>query len=183
MNIDFIIEKVKSSDSRAFKSLYEYYYPKVKGFLLAMRLDQELDDCLQDTFISIWKNRARLDSSRSLDSYLFTIAKNNSLKALKKQLMVELEEADSQLSSESSSPEHLVDTQIMEDTVKSTVEALPPQPKQVYYLSRIEGLSNSEIAQKLGISVKTVENYMNTALRRIRKELEFLSLLLLFFLS
>ena len=66
------------------------------------------------------------------------------------------------------------------DAIQQAIERLPERCREVFCLSKLEGLSNKEIAERLGISVKTVENQMTTALKRLRKDLEWLLLVFLF---
>ena len=66
------------------------------------------------------------------------------------------------------------------DAIQQAIERLPERCREVFCLSKLEGLSNKEIAERLGISIKTVENQMTTALKRLRKDLEWLLLVFLF---
>lgn len=170
-----LLIRLKNSDEAAFKELFNIFYPRVKAFLLSTHLDKELEDVLQETFITIWIKRESIDVNKSFSSYLFTIAKNHALKALRKQLNKQILEAGTEpsLKDNSVAPDKLVDLVIINDKVKSSIEKLPPQPKAVFKMKHLDGMSTKQVAEKMGLSPKTVDNYMYKALTTLKKELEY----------
>ncbi len=166
------IRLLGEGDEKAFEKVYYAYIPKVRSFLIKINLTHALDDVIQDTFITLWKKRDHIDSHKSFDSYLFTIAKNHSIKALKKQMQHFLLDP-SEAQGLSDEPEAISETVLYEklDLLKNSIEKLPERPKQILMLKRYEGLSIDEISVRLGLSKSTVQNHMNKAIKTLRKEL------------
>ena len=186
MNTKLLVIGLKNSNVRAFGKLFEMYQPKIKAFLLSKNLGNNVDDVIQETFITLWNKRETIDVTKSFDSYVLTIAKNGALKILKKQLLHEIDASKAEIHDLSSTPEQFIDLRYYERRIQSSLNNLPPQPKTVFELKRNKGMSTKQVALELGISPKTVENYMNKALTTLRNELKdfawLLSLLLPTFL-
>ena len=172
---------LKDSDEAAFKKLFHCYYPKIKSFLISINLKKDLEDIIQETFITVWNKRENIDLDKSFDSYLFTIAKNHALKTLRKQIAFNIQTSEIQVEDSSQTPDHSMDIAFYDKSISSSLDKLPPKSKEVFTLRRLEGMSTKQVADKMGIAPKTVENYMNTALSRLRKDLEHLALLILLF--
>ena len=136
---------------------------------------EDSEDIVQDVFYKIWKNRAHLDESQSFVTYLFSAVKNSSLNLLdhKKheskyaEIMALLYLRQRQ----DDAIETLVATDL-EHHFNKALEHLPLECRKIFELSRLEGLKYQEIAQRLNISIKTVETQMSRALFKIRFELK-----------
>ncbi len=183
METKLLVIGLKNSNSKAFSRLFERYYPKIKAFLIATHLTHHIEDVIQETFITVWNRRETLDVTKSFDAYLFTIAKNYALKALRKEIINDLNTTVITIQDSSPTIDQLIDLPYVEQRIKSSLDKLPPQPKAVFELKRYQGMSTKEVALALGITPKTVENYMNKALNTLKKELEILTLFLIFFCS
>ncbi len=174
---------LRNSDEAAFKKLFERFYPKVKSFLVSCNLKNDLDDVLQETFISVWKRREHIDLDKSFDSYIFTIAKNYALKNLRKHIIGDIRSSEIEINDTAVPIDRIVDVGFYDEKIQSSINSLPPRSKAVFQMKRYEGLSTLQIAQKMGIAPKTVENYMHKALTTLKKELEHLAwLILVYFL-
>lgn len=174
---------LRNSDEAAFKKLFERFYPKVKSFLVSCNLKNDLDDVLQETFISVWKRREHIDLDKSFDSYIFTIAKNYALKNLRKRIIGDIRSSEIEINDTAVPIDRIVDVGFYDEKIQSSINSLPPRSKAVFQMKRYEGLSTLQIAQKMGIAPKTVENYMHKALTTLKKELEHLAwLILVYFL-
>ncbi len=168
-----LVVQLKSNSSSAFQALFEKYSQRIYRFSLGyLKSTQEAEEIVQDVFLRVWKAREELLVERSFESYLFTIAKNTILNTIRK---ANYEKAYLEYSSLHSNKNSLLDEELdfkeLDRIYRQAIEKLPARRKEVYRLSRDKGLSNREIANELGISVKTVENQMTAALSAIKKEL------------
>ena len=172
MKTKLLIIGLKNSNVRAFEKLFEIYQPKIKVFLQSRNLGSNVDDVIQETFIKLWNKREAIDLTKSFDSYVFTIAKNYALKTLRKQLQSEIDSAKIEIQDPSSAIGKSIDLSYYEKRIQSSISRLPCQSKTVFQLRRQQGMSTKQVALELGISPKTVENYMNRALTILREELK-----------
>ncbi len=168
-----LVVQLKSNSSSAFQALFEKYSQRIYRFSLGyLKSTQEAEEIVQDVFLRVWKAREELLVERSFESYLLTIAKNTILNTIRK---ANYEKAYLEYSSLHSNKNSLLDEELdfkeLDRIYRRAIEKLPARRKEVYRLSRDNGLSNREIANELGISVKTVENQMTAALSAIKKEL------------
>ncbi|GAA5039469.1 DNA-directed RNA polymerase sigma-70 factor [Marivirga lumbricoides] len=168
-----LMRLLKLGNELALSLLYERYAPKVRSFLNSIRLENYADDAIQDTFLKVWYKREVLNEELSFHSYVFTIAKNYALKALNKQLRVELmdslETASSIVDSSNSDSPLLIKE--LQELVAQSLHNLPEMPRKVYKMRREAGKSIQEISSLLGVSPSTVENHMNKALNQIKKDI------------
>ena len=166
------IRKLAEGDARAFEVLHRTFFPKVHQFsLMLLKNAQDADDVCQIIFMKVWLRRARLLEVASLDSYLFMLSKNSILDYLSSRKMKNddlnkiLEGVDAV-----TPHDNLVanDTQLL---IEMVVENMPEQRQTIYRMNREQHLKNEEIASRLGIQKKTVENHLNLALKDIKNAL------------
>ena len=164
----------KDDDDRAFEELFHRYYAvlcqRVRGMIDCPHRTEEI---VSDVFIKMWNNRRKLSISSSLKAYLFTAVRNQAIDFLRKQARNRTIDGEirSAVPSTYSSPEEAVIFEEVSDAVEAAIEALPPQGRHIFRLSRDEGLKYREIASLLNISIKTVETHMRRSLIFLRKEL------------
>lgn len=170
-----LLQQIAQGDHKAFEHFFLLYHPKIINFMLGfIKEEEDVYDLGQEFFCKLWINRKKLIHVSSLNAYLFRIAKN----------MIHDYYACS-LSSEtytnSESTGFLMDDHLIEEEIFAkellllidiTIEQMPPQRRQIFCMSRKEGFSNTEIAEKLGIHKRTVENQLSLALTDIRKALK-----------
>ncbi len=179
----FLFSELQTGKEYAFDFFFNYYYSGLCVYAeqYLPGLEEEARNLVQDVFLKFWEDRQRIAIQRSVRAYLFTSVRNKCLDFLKKA------STRHSVSSWPLSSEPVVDDS--ETFVESELEAifmkglekLPPRCREVFELSRFEGLRNPEIAQRLNVSEKTVENQITKALRILRVELkDYLPLLLLF---
>ena len=176
-----IIEELTEGNQEAFRMVFKAAYPQVRAFSKGFtKNDADADDIAQQVFIKLWTKRAILANVRNFETYLYTITKNTVLNhmASQKAFMVDISDVRN-LSTENTPPLEQIEASDLQLLIDMTVENMPPQRQAVYKLSRVEGLSNDQIAEKLGLQKKTVENHLNLALGEIRKVLKMFILLLL----
>ena len=165
------IKELALGSHDAFKRLFMNYFPKVKYFIEHLVKSEIIaEELAQDVFMKIWERRERLVTLESFNSYVYRMAKNAALNHLRHKYIEESYLEDYEGESERTIEGDLYARE-MELLEKLTVGRMPKKRKAIYEMSRREGLSNDEIAIRMGISKKTVENHLNLALKEIRKTL------------
>lgn len=160
-------------DELAFKNFFEHYVKKVYQFTLGyVKHSDEAQDITQTVFIKIWEKRSLIDVTQSIDGFVFTITYRVIIDAIRQSSSKFSEKnrrefSDSMASSNRS--EDLLETHRLESLYEQSLRSLPPKRKEIFILSRHFGLSNREIGDRLGLSVKTVENQMTSALATLRR--------------
>ena len=143
--------------------------------------EDDAREVVHQVFINLWERRSEVDLSTSLKSYLFTAVNNRSLNVIRDRKKFSSEEVPERAANWDVSAE--LESQELEERIRETIAALPQRCRVIFELNRFEGLSYGEIAKKLDISVKTVENQMSKALKILREQLsDYLGLLLWFVL-
>lgn len=153
------------------EGLFRLHYRSLCGFALGYLKDtDQAEDIVQELFVRLWQDRESLSIQSSVKSYLFTAVRNRCLNAIavNKRMRSLDEEADGQIAGEGRGEDDLAERAAR---VHAAIETLPTERRKVFRLSRNEGLKYHEIAERLGISVKTVENQMGKALKTLREEL------------
>jgi RNA polymerase sigma-70 factor, ECF subfamily len=188
-----LVQNLKDGDNNTFNVLYRKYYPRVFDFANSYLRDTfTAANIVQDAFMALWENRDRLTSDTNVPSYLLTIVKNKSLNHLNKvKTKIKVEEnilnhysRELELrcaTLNACNPEQMFQSDV-EAIIQRTIESLPERCRKTILLSRFEGLSNKEIAEKLNISLKGVEFHITRALKILRENLEDYLVCLLIFL-
>lgn len=168
-----IIDLQKDSYS-AFKQIYLAYSRKVYTLVYSyFKSKEDSEELVQEIFLKIWRYRGNLDPDRPFENYLFRLAKNEIISFIRKRKTktVSLDGVTFELSG-GLEPDMVYSFKSSKEVVRNIVEELSEKTRQVFLLRRVENLSNSEIARKLGISIKTVENHMTRAQNFLRKRLK-----------
>lgn len=131
-----------------------------------------MEEVVQDVFVKLWENRARIDESQSIEGYLFIITRNHVFNYNRQNFNSILYRATLQEAmDETYSMEEEINASNLRERAKVLIQALPPRQREVFLLNRVHDLSYKEIAERLDISVKTVERHMAEALKFLRKHL------------
>ncbi len=174
----------------AFRQIFHYYTPRLLPFVFSMvKSDAVAEEIVQDVFLKLWTNRVEVAQKEAPSSWLFTVAANQSLTFLRRmsverryidKVKAEIDQAWFQ-----NPTEDLLFLREDEALLKKAIDALPPQQKLIYTLSRHEGLSHKEIADQLNISPNTVKNHIVTAVRALREFIQKASIIFfcIFFIS
>jgi RNA polymerase sigma-70 factor (family 1) len=171
-----LLSQLRQGDQAAFTQLYTTYWERLYRTAFALlREPATSQDVVQQVMVDLWERRQSLQID-SLGAFLHTAVRYQVLKLIRDdKLHQQIYERIQQLSLPDQSGHNPVEAQALADelsqTVEVTVSQLPPVCRQIYLLSRVEQLSNRDIAQRLAISPKTVENQLTIALRRLRNAL------------
>ncbi len=181
---EILIERIIEGDQTAFELLFRFYYPGLMVFASQIVLDHdEAEEIVQDFFVRLWIKRKGIKKSLSLKSYIFTSIKNSSLNFLKKEKIKEkiVEDLKYLLEDDQLYKPDLFIVSEIQTRIKDAFNKLPPRAREVFVLSRFNGLNNDEIAKQLNLSKRTVETQISNSLKILRVELkDYLFLLLLF---
>lgn len=179
----FLYEEMKRGKEYAFDFFFNYYYPGLCIYAQKMvsLSKEEARDVVQDVFVKFWNDREKLDILFSIRSYLFVSVKNKCLDLLrKKNRNIKIQEITDQHDITDESFESFVLSEL-ESHFNKSLNKLPERCREIFELSRLHGLKNREIATKLNLSEKTVENQVTKALHILKEELkDYLPLLALF---
>lgn len=184
-----LIALLKSDKEEALREIFHLHFNKLHSFAIEFILDREIArEIVHDSILRFWQHRHKLNDETNIRAYLLKIVRNlclNYLKKVKDDPLVIRPEEDIKRELDLNY-EVLADinwdsilVQEFEEILTQIINALPEKCKLVFENSRYENLTNPEIAEKLGISVKTVEGHITEALKTIRHKLsKYLSIIL-----
>ncbi|PRD51347.1 RNA polymerase sigma-70 factor [Sphingobacterium gobiense] len=176
-------EKVQQiSCSQSFSILFDRYWETLYSTAFSYLKDREKsEEITHDIFLNLWRKRETL-TIQSFSAYLRAAARYHVYKELKKKkasvIVYTAELTETEIGMTNHGEERLI-YQDAERYIDGRLQSLPPRCQEIYFMSRKENLTNDEIANKLGISKRTVENQLTVALRHIRIQLKVISIMLL----
>ena len=161
-------------DEKAFADIYDRYAGKCVIFIDSLVKDETVaKDIAHDLFIKIWTRREIVSKAESLDAYIFRMARNAVLDLFHSRAIARRYLASETLRQDGIAVD--ADAKIDEDELQlliyRSVEAMPPQRRRVFRMSRYYGIPNIKIAEELGIDIRTVENPSTAAHRTLRMSL------------
>ena len=162
----------------------DYYTPLVQYGNTILKDMDETEDVVQQVFVSIWEKRSQLDIHTSLRAMLYKSVYNACLNRIKHRKVRAEHAAEYKATQSEGEANDLLQAKELEIKIRNAIELLPEQCGKIFKMSRFEQLKYQEIADQLGLSVKTVENQMGKALKVIRCELsDYLPLFILFLIG
>ncbi len=168
-----LLQQLAEGNRNAFRALYDLHRDKLFYYTLKLTDSRQLaEDILQEVFIRVWQHRETLKEIRSLDAWIFTVAKNQVLNgfrraSLERSILATMESAEA--------IDPVTQSINYKDTnrfLQEAINRLPPQQKMIYRLRQEQGLKNQEIAHQLNISPLTVKKHIAQASRSLRILLE-----------
>ena len=183
-DLEIVLQKLAGNDKKALEELFNYYYPRLYNFSKSfLKLEEGIDDILQDVFIKIWNNRTTIHNSATFNPFIFTITRNLLLNELRKRLNNQkLKDKVQKLAvAEEFNTFEKIEYSELREIVDEIIQKLPDKQKQVFILSRNQGLSYKEISEKLNISVKTVEYHIAQSTSSIKSKLKQLGVISLLY--
>ena len=168
-----LLERLRRGDTTAFDTIFRTWYGPLVGTAERMLRDRAVaEELVQDVMLELWRRRETLAADGSAQAYLFQATRNRVLNHLR-HLKIE-QRSEPEVRGESASTPHAdaaLAHQELDVAIQRAIESLPDRCREVFELSRVHGLKYAEIAQSLGISIKTVEAQMGKALRTLRERL------------
>ena len=169
-----IVGKIRQGDVEQFELLFRSSYVSLVRYAKNLIKDHDTaEEIVQDLFFRLWQDREKLNIESSLNGYLFRSVHNRCLHFIEHNRVVErhAEEMSYRPSESQESPADILHYKELQSRIAKILERLPERCGQIFYMSRFEGLKYTEIAEKLSVSIKTVESNMGRALKEFRKEL------------
>lgn len=152
-----------------FSDLYLTYYSKLVRFAKEfVEHEEDAENITQDVFTDLWEKRDFITHIENMNAYLFRLVRNRCLDYLRHKVFEQRYMESLQLSCEEDAVEDH-DTEIL---IRAAINSLPKRCRDIFLLSRVEGLKYREISEHLGISVNTVECQMGIALKKLRMKLD-----------
>lgn len=169
MNDTSILQLFIKDPTQGFQVMFEAYWDKLYQYAYAiLQSEDAAKDVVQALFVAIWEDQKKLTNVRSLKYYLYQAVKNNTLQYIHSHRFTELQEAvilelvyvdttDEEISFKEQSAE-----------LQRRLAALPPRRREIFIMNRYDQLSKEEIAQRLGLSIRTVETHIGNALKSLK---------------
>jgi RNA polymerase sigma-70 factor (family 1) len=158
-------------DVAAYKKLFFHFFQPLKSFSYSITKSKETaEEVVSDIYIEIWARRKQLQEIEDLKMYLYISVRNASLRRLKqtqKTSVLSLDDLEVEFASNDPDAENNIITNELAEKIERAIESLPQQCKIIFKLARQDKLKYKEIAQLLNISVKTIDNQLSTALKKI----------------
>ncbi|RZS71062.1 RNA polymerase sigma factor [Pseudobacter ginsenosidimutans] len=167
-----LFSQIAEGDESAFATVFHKYNIQLfPGVLKVLKSQAEAEEIVQNTFLKLWLNRLQLPEIENPGAWLFRIASNLALNALRDKATYRHYTAAAGNSSPEGEPDALneISTKELKSIIAEAVELMPTARQEVFRLSRYEGLSRQEIAQKLGIAESTVKNQLTSSLKFIQE--------------
>jgi len=171
-----LLHQLKNGDMVAFNTIYDKYCYKLHKFVLMyLKQEEDAEEIVQEVFVKIWESRAKIDVYLSFEAFLFTIAYNATISLLRKRVNENKSREYLKSLQQIDSAEQVIDLihyNELNQKVQSLLNQLTPRQKEIFILSREEGLSHKEIADKLNISESTVNNHLVTTLKYLKSNID-----------
>ena len=182
-NLQMDIVNLHNDKKSDFSRVYSIYFPKLVRFAREFVLSTEdAENIFQDIFIYLWEHQEILGSLSNLNAFLFVLVKNRCIDFIRQKKLVERKREEFEMVMDKELQlkmyalqqfdENALSADDIEVILNNAINSLPEKCREVFILSRMEGLKYREIAERLNISTKTVENQIITALKKLRVELK-----------
>lgn len=168
---DYLLAGLKQEDPVVFKLIYKLYWQKLYNVAFYyLKEERDAEDVVQDVFISLWSRGSKLEIRTGLENYLVRSVKYTSFFYLKIKSRRKAFVNNLAVTEVVNDPEEYMNYKSVLDQLHLIFETVSQKTKEIFYLSRFDGLTYAEIASQLKISVKTVEYHISLALKRIAVE-------------
>ncbi|ATL45809.1 RNA polymerase sigma-70 factor [Chitinophaga caeni] len=174
---ELFVDMATNNDEESFRLLYDHCFVRVLRFSYSLTRSREVaEEITNDVFLHCWQKRASLQHIRNPEVYLFVVARNKAIDFRRKQANFHhvdlLEDIHVEIALESN-PEEMMISAEMVRRLELSIEQLPPKCKMIYLLIKQYGLKYQEVANILNLSIKTVENQLSIAVKRLTTAVKF----------
>lgn len=167
-----LLDRLRSGEQEAFEVIFRSHYPQLVGLAeVILRARAPAEDAAQDVMLELWRRRREIVLETSLRAYLLRATRNRALNQIRHRRVAERVRPEALGPSAAPSADRDLAEQELRAAIARAVGDLPERCREVFELSRVHGLKYAEIAQVLGISIKTVETQMGKAIRVLRERL------------
>lgn len=177
LNNPNFISAIAQGDTHKFRLLMEFTSDELLGFALGLVKNKETaEEIVSDVFVTIWKKRKGLAQIKNLKPYLFICVRNGCIthfRKAKNDKIIYLDEIKDYHFAKMEDPDNDEIEDETVDQIYEAIDSLPPKCKMAFSLAKINGLKHKEIAEIMGVSPKTVNNHLVSALKKIIESLEF----------
>lgn len=165
-----LLQRLANDDQAAYRLLFDRHYKTMLGTAINMLKDSDqAKDAVQDVFLRIWKNRHEIQIRTSVEAYLKRAVINQALGNIRTGNKFVSDEKTPEQPEKQSTPQQELEGKELKAVLDTALESLPERCRLVFIMKRLEGLSQKEIAEKLNISTKTVENQITKAVKVLRE--------------
>jgi len=171
----FIFNRMVEGDKEAFRFFFEKYYADLCNLINIYIHNADMaEEIAQGIFVYFWERKENINIDSSVKSYLLKASKNKSLNYLRNEkVKLNIHERLSKVvEDDCQMPDKIMDAAQLREIIAHSIESLPEKCREIYLMGKEKNLSYKEIAEELGISVKTVENQMSNALKKLRELLK-----------
>ncbi len=169
-----LLQLLKNGDKKSFEFTFRYYYEPLLGYALSiLKVEAEAEEVVQELFLKIWRDRKKIIIKHSLAAYLYKSVYNQCLNRLQKEkLLQEYQKFALEQPATEVNADEMLKYEELNRKFFELMDALPERRQLIFKLNRFQGLKYREIADRLSISIKTVEANMSKALQYFRRNLQ-----------
>jgi len=169
---EILIAGIKRNDYSSYNQLFLRYYSRLCAFVYGITQSSSAsEDVVQELFIRLWINRTKLEINESVSGYLYRSSKNAALNHLRSEKSRQ-KSVQNMPVQELQTDDNLIEQVEFSAALYQCIEQLPERSREVFKMSRIDGLKQQEISDQLGISVKTIKNQIWKSLQYLKACLE-----------
>ena len=170
-----LVSLLQQGDHRAFEKLFRRYAQKLFVFSLSyLKNETEAEEVVQEVFLKVWDKRSALKTDTSFQSYLFTIAFNSIKKSFNRKARDNQYKLDltDKLDAGQDSVDYENNYQLVLEKLEKFIDEMPERRKEIFLQRKQKGKPVKQIAEELGVSIKTIENQITEAMRFLKKKFE-----------
>jgi len=172
--LNLLIGNLKKGDRESFNKIFRHYYKPLLRFCIRFVGDSDqAAEIVQDLFVKLWTNHEKLDFTSSFESYMLRSVRNSAITFINKERAHA--ETNQQIyvdQSDANDPSEALQSSNLETSYQKVLATMPEKRREVFLASRFDGLKYAEIAEKFGLSQKTVEAHMSAAIKQLREGLK-----------